>query len=160
MNQCTLEEWNELCKDFGAPNPDQDGLTREMFDEILFTIDFNKATWTWNGFDFYYTFNEVSLFEILAKLDSHKGATEKIHKYFDQDKDGFLNMKEVEKLLQIKITKQDFDFELDDEKWKELCAKMGVKSVTKGWNVCDLEAFYIDERIDVFEMVQIVKKMS
>ena len=60
----------------------------------------------------------------MTKLNSHKRATEKIHKFFNQDKDGFLNMKEVEKLLQIKTTKNDFDF-----KWKQLCEKIGAKSV-------------------------------
>ena len=82
-----------------------------------------------------------------------------IHKFYDEEKDGFLNMKEVDKLLQIKTWKKDFDFELGEEKWKKLCEKIGCaqSDIKKGWNVCHLQTFYIDEKINVFEIVQKIK---
>ena len=51
FHQRTVEEWNKLCKDFGANLVN--GLTREMFDQILFTIDFNKEIATGLGLRFY-----------------------------------------------------------------------------------------------------------
>ena len=86
---CFEKKRNKLCKEFGAPNPIQDGLTRQMFAQILFEIDFNKRLFDKFGFNFY-QWDKVSLFEKLEKLDSHKKCVEKFHKYLDQDKDGFL----------------------------------------------------------------------
>ena len=48
------------------------------------------------------------------------------------------------------------DFELDQEKRKQLCEKVGgcAQSVNmkKGWNVCHLQAFYVDEKVNVFDI--------
>ena len=71
-----------------------------MFDKMLYTIDFNKECDLGLGHQFY-SDDKLSLFEMFERLDSHRNATQRIHKVFDQDKDGFLTMKDVGELLEI-----------------------------------------------------------